>query len=194
LLIPIKLIGFCGGQYDQKRKFTRQHHKMKPVSPLTCKIVAYNEVPNFRIGECVDWAFEMITLGYETEHLLILAGLTKPVNYFEATSYIDAALKELNLQPKIGNEAIISYCSYYIILIAQGIKVKLNLSILRDACINMDMSPLIFDFYLLAFAWDDLDWNDGQQWHWDGADLDNIEAITIETAKNWLAKNNVPFT
>jgi hypothetical protein len=56
---------------------------MRPISPLTYKVLAYQAVPRFDMGICVDWALKMITLGFDTEHLLILAGLDKPVNYFE---------------------------------------------------------------------------------------------------------------
>jgi len=55
---------------------------MVPISPLTYKVVAYQSVSDYDMDECVDWAIEMIELGYDTENLIILAGLTKPVNYF----------------------------------------------------------------------------------------------------------------
>jgi len=166
---------------------------MSAISPLTYKIVAHATIPEYNTDEAVDWAIEMMRLGYDSEYILILAGLSKPTNRFETARYIDAALTELDLEPKTGQEAIVSYSYYYINQIANGIRVKYNLAKVCDLCIQLDMERSIFDFYLLHWAWTDIDWpnNNGLQWYWDGADKDNIEQITIDTAKKWLVDNNL---
>src|SRR6478735_625598 len=98
------------------------------ISDLTYKIVSYSVDPDFNSDECVDWAIEMLELGHETEHLLILAGLSKPTNYFETTDYLRRALQELGLEEKTGLEGMFNYCTYYILKIANGRNVRLNLN------------------------------------------------------------------
>lgn len=161
---------------------------MKAISALTYKIVAYSAIPNFNTDECVDWAVEMVELVYETENLLILAGLIKPTNYFENVHYLQHAISELNLQVKTGDEGIISYSSYYVREIAQSIKIKVNLNALSNYVVAVDYHPSIYDFYSLYQAWNELT-DLGEQWYWDGATTDNIEEIVRNTANQWLVKN-----
>lgn len=161
---------------------------MKTISPLTCKVVAYQVLPAFNKDEVVDWAYEMIALGWETEHLLIMAGLTKPVNYFETVVYLETAMGELNLLLKTGDEGIISYSSYHVKQLEQGIKIKENLNALSDFVISVDYHSAIYDFYSLYWAWSDLQY-DEMQWYWEGATKDNIEQIVVNTAKGWLIAN-----
>jgi hypothetical protein len=162
---------------------------MSSTSPLTYKVVAYQAVNNFNMDEAVDWAAEMIEVGFDTESLLILAGLVKPVNYFETVNFLDGAINELGLRLRTGDDGIISYCSYYVKQIAQGIDIRLGLQIICQYVIDFDYHSSIYDFCNLSWAWDDMDWNDGMQWYWDGATADNIEQIAIDTAKQWLNDN-----
>jgi hypothetical protein len=161
---------------------------MRPISPLTCRVLAYQAVPRYNMDECVDWALEMIALGYEDESILILAGLSEPTNYFETLHYLEATIKELGLRTMIGDEGVISYSSYYISQIANGIEVKASLALTCDYMISIEYHESIYDFYKLHWAWDGVEY-DGQQWYWDGATKDNIEQITINTAKQWLINN-----
>lgn len=46
----------------------------------------------------------MLELGYESQSLLILAGITKPTNYFEIIDYLKKALAELNMTLKNGEK------------------------------------------------------------------------------------------
>ena len=48
------------------------------TSDLTSRILAYKELKDFNIDQAVDWAIEMLYLGYETPSILILAGISKP--------------------------------------------------------------------------------------------------------------------
>ncbi|MBS7565757.1 hypothetical protein KHS38_15215 [Mucilaginibacter sp. Bleaf8] len=162
---------------------------LRPLSPLTYQVVAYRSVPDYNMDECVDWAMEMVKLGYDTENLLILAGLSKPVNYFETVTYLEAAVREIRLKLKAGDEGVISYSSYYIMQIAHGIDIRENLRKISVYYADTDHHESIESFDQLRWAWDDMDWNDGQQWYWPGATLDNIEKIVIDTAKQWLVNN-----
>lgn len=54
------------------------------TSDLTSKMLAYQYLKDFNIDQVIDWAIEMLQKGYETPSLLILAGISKPTNFFEA--------------------------------------------------------------------------------------------------------------
>ena len=161
---------------------------MKIVGDLTDKIVAFSEIPDFNTDDCIDWAFEMITLGYENPSVLILAALTKPTNYFETIAYLQAAL-ELKLNPKGGIDGIRSHTRYLLKSIASGINVIENLSAVHRYCLSADYEQSIFDFSLLYWAWGDLDNGVTHQDYWPGADTTNIENIVVERGKIWLIEN-----
>jgi hypothetical protein len=159
------------------------------ISELTYKVVACSELTTLNGDDCVDWAIEMLQLGHDTPSLLILAGLTKPTNQFEVRDYLKRALIELELEEKTGDDATLSYSSYYITRISKGKDVKRNLGMVYEFCKARDYEKLIFDFYLLYWAWADLDYGNEYQAYWPDADKSNIEQIVIETAKKWIAEN-----
>ncbi|GAA4380933.1 hypothetical protein [Hymenobacter koreensis] len=162
---------------------------MPEISELTYQVVAYTEVPNFDTDICVDWAFDMVFLGFDTPTLLVLAGLDKPTNYFQTIEYLKAALRELKIKQKFGDEAVISYSSFFIAQIAKEQNIKENLKQVYNFCQAKNYEGLIYDFYLLYWAWGDLDYGQEMQHHWDGATNDNIEAIVVDTAEQWLKAN-----
>lgn len=166
---------------------------MMIISDLTYKIVAFSEIPNFNTDESVDWAIDMIKSGHETEHILILAGLTKPTNYFETIKYLKSALHECNLPEKTGEEGIVSYAFYYIKQIANCVDVKENLAKICQYCINTDYPKSIFDFYLLYWAWGDYDWGNAIQSYWPDATKDTIEKIVIDQARTWIHNNESSY-
>lgn len=78
---------------------------------LTDKIVSYAAAgPGFNMDESIDWAIEQLQLGHETPHLLMLAGMSKPVNYFETAPYLAQALIELHLEEK-GERMLLLACA-----------------------------------------------------------------------------------
>ena len=53
-----------------------------------------------------------------------------------------------------------------------------------------DYEDLVYDFYLLYWAWWELDYEDKEyQSYWEGARRANIEKIVIDEAKKWIEKN-----
>lgn len=161
------------------------------LSSLTHKIVSYPVIANFNTDDCVDWAIEMISLGYESENILILAGLSKPPDYFEAIKYLNAALSELNLQSKSGNDGIVSYGHYLVSLISAGSSVRQSLAEITDISIDTDCRNILFDFRLLNWAWGDLEYGNPYQHYWEGADINNIEQIAIDVARKWLSVHSI---
>lgn len=161
---------------------------MANISDLTYKIVALSEVPEFNTDECVDWAFEMVNIGYESPTLLMLAGFSKPTNYFQTIGYLEECMKELELEAKTGDQAIISYSSYFIRKLAKSENVKENLTALYKFCQAKNYEKKIFDFYLLYWAWDDLDNGINPQHYWPEANPENIVQIVFTTALKWLSQ------
>lgn len=159
------------------------------ISDLTYKVVAYSALTTIDGDDCIDWAIEMLQLGYDTPSLLVLAGLTKPTNQFEVRDYLKTALSELKLDEKTGDDATLSYSSYYITKIAAGQEVKRNLGLIYEFCLARNYEKVIYDFYLLYWAWDDLDHGNHYQAYWPDANKSNIEQILIETAKKWVKEN-----
>ncbi len=164
------------------------------ISDLTYKVVAFHEIPNFDTDECVDWATEMIFLGYDTPSLLILAGLDKPTNYFEVAEYLPNVLSSLNLTQKTGDEATLSYCSYYIKKISNSDDIRNNLTYVYKFCQAKDYEKLVYDFYLLYWAWDDIDYGNEYTPYWESANKENINKIVVEVAQNWIKKNEKHYT
>lgn len=160
------------------------------ISELTYKIVAFPEIQQVDTNESIDWAIEMMELGYESPTLHMLAGFTKPTNYFEVIDYVTDTVKELGLEMKKGDDAILSYASYYVHQIASGQRVRENLTELYKFCQMRDYEDLVYDFYLLYWAWDDLDYEDTEyNNYWNGATRKNIEQVVIDEAKKWVKIN-----
>ncbi len=155
--------------------------------------MAFAEVPNFNMDECVDWAIEMISLGHESPSLYILAGLSKPTNYFETVEYLTATISELNLKIKSGDEGVLSYSSYFIEQIAKGDNIKENLTEVYKYSQSRGFEKLIYDFYMLYWAWGDLDYGYEIQEYWPDANNENINNIVITTAKKWVTENKMLY-
>lgn len=168
---------------------------IRVISELTYKIVAFAEIQQVDTNESVDWAIEMMELGYESPTLCMLAGFSKPTNYFEVIGYVSDTVKELGLEMKNGDEAILSYASYYVYQIAKGQKVRENLIELYKFCQMRDYEDLVYDFYLLYCAWEELDYEDNEHnYYWEGARRVNIEKVVIDVAKKWIEKNEKHYS
>lgn len=162
----------------------------KSINELTYKIVAFEEIQQVDTNESIDWAIKMIELGYESASLLMLAGFVKPTNYSEVIVYIKDAVTEIGLEMKYGDDAIVSYSSYYIYQISKKQNIRDNLTELYKFYQTIDYIELIYDFYLLYWAWDDLDNEDNETNHyWDGARRSNIEKTVVKEADKWITKN-----
>lgn len=158
------------------------------MTDLTYKIAAYKKIKNFNTDDCVDWALELIGNDIETPNLLILASLSKPTNHFETIPYLESALRELNIEPFQDENAIISYCYYYIKQIAELKNIKENLKLVCKFCIVNDYEKTVFDFYLLNWAWGDFDYGETYTDYWSTATKDNIESTVVTIAKDWITK------
>ncbi|SNA74739.1 hypothetical protein [Flavobacterium psychrophilum] len=158
-------------------------------SDLTYKIVAFSEIENFNSDDCIDWAYEMLLLENYSESLFILAGISKPSQYFEVKKYLKKALNELNIKALDKEDAILSYSTYYIKKIAKSENIEQNLKLIHTFCQDNDENSNIFDFSMLYWAWDDFKYGEEYTHYWENANRHNINEIIIEVAKKWLSKN-----
>lgn len=159
------------------------------ISDLTYKMVAYPDLENINGDECIQWAIEMLQFGYETPSLLIVAGLPKSSDQLEIRNYLKAALSELGLAEKTGEDATISYSAYHLNRIAAGQEVKRNLGMIYEFCLVRNYDKVIYDFYLLYHAWQDFDYGSTYQYYWSGATENNIEHLVVDRAKRWVLEN-----
>lgn len=164
------------------------------ISQLTYKVVAISEIIQGDVQDCVDWAIVMLQLGHETPNLLMLSATSKSASYFEVRPYLEDAIRELGLEMKSGNGAIISYACYYVCQISKSEDVRSNLKKLYEFCQQRDYEDLVYDFYLLHWAWDQIDHDDSNFNHyWEGANKNNIKKIVKEVAITWLFENKHHF-
>ena len=61
----------------------------------TYEILAWRTLDRGIDDKWVDWAIEMLSSGFETEHLIILAGELKPYNQFYLKELTSKVFKEL---------------------------------------------------------------------------------------------------
>jgi hypothetical protein len=159
----------------------------------TYKILADKVQQQANAEDWIDWALEMMDAGFETEHLVILAGLSPHLNRFELDDIVNRALKELSLDTMTKDEMIYGYV-YFLIDEALNSKIssKAALDILRKLCRDRDYEEELFPFYLLAYAQEELD-ELGVQLYWKDADHNNIDSIIKDQFKDWKSKYESKF-
>jgi hypothetical protein len=137
----------------------------------------------------VDWAIDMVLSGFESEHLLILAGELKPYNQFYFRELTTKLFKELELDLTNQDKIINNYIIY---LVEEAYKGRKNTYTVLDTITrfyyDLDCPSSLTDLALLYWAWGDLKY-DEVQWYWPGADRTNINFIIQEYFKDWLAAN-----
>lgn len=75
----------------------------------TYKVLADKVLEQDSCEEWIDWALEMMMAGFESEHLIVLAGLSLNTNCFEFDDIVNRALQELSLN-KATKDNIIYLC------------------------------------------------------------------------------------
>lgn len=156
------------------------------TSNLTNKILAYKELTFFDINDAIDWAVDMLMLGYDSPSLLILAGISKPTTYYEAEPYLTQSLRELNISVPASEEAILKYGLYYIQKIGKGEHVKENLYHVHNISMELDFNKSFFNFSLLYWTWADFDYGEQYSHYCGNVTISNIEEMVINEAKKWL--------
>ena len=155
---------------------------MQPVES-TPEILLWKILDHSVDEQWVEWAVEMMVAGYETEHLVELAGISKPYNQFELKELTDRVFEELNIDLSHPDKII----QQYITFIARGVLNKdrpllTGLRVLNKLYIELGHHDDLQGFYLLYYAKEDL-MVQTQQWYWEGAYRHNIDQICHDRLK-----------
>lgn len=130
---------------------------MRPSPNSTIRVLAYKALDRDFDRTWPDWAVEMLINGYDTEHLVILAGMSEPFDYFEMQTLTTKALNELGLDFSNKLQSVWNYVNYLIQLCFDGklesVKV---LTELRDLYLELDYQESLQEFYFLYYAKTDL--------------------------------------
>jgi len=163
---------------------------MKPIES-TYEIIAWKHLNQSVDEKWSAWAVEMMMVGFETEHLVELAGIEKPYNQFELKELTDKVFEELNLDFTNQDKVVIDYVTYLAKEVLNDNRDLLKtLREIKDLCIALDYDSKIYDFYSLYFAKEDLNY-DTVQWYWNGADRNNIDQICKDYFKEWIKKHEL---
>ena len=129
----------------------------------------------------------MLEEGRDGHNLTMLAGMLPPYNHFEMAALRDRALRELGIADLDPEVAVRTFATERLRLALAGehdlIEVVREI---KDLCIGNKYQKEIFDFYLLYFAYEDLQFRD-IQWYWPGATRENIESLIRQRAEQFLA-------
>jgi hypothetical protein len=144
---------------------------------------------NKSVGEKLkDWAYEMINAGFDSEHLIELAGIEKPYNQFELESLTTKVFDELQLdysnREKIINDFVNYICEQ--VLEKEGDLLK-SLRTLKELYLDMDCNDLQ-EFALLYWAKEDLNYGEAQH-YWPEGDRTTIDKIILDYFKAWKSRS-----
>ena len=169
--------------------------------PTTAEILFYKQ-QNFNINiQWINWAFDMLEAGYETENLIILAGEDIHCNPFEFSALSDKIFEELYLD-KITHHQIFTIYSTYLIKQALQSPNKENISEvllkLEQLYINNEYNSALYDFYSLSSAIAELE-DCGLQWSWNDTSLtkENCYEYALNFLEQWInnpIQENEPTT
>lgn len=112
----------------------------------------------------------------------------RPHNHFEIAGMRDRALHELQLPDLSPSDAVRQYAVELLESALNGGSELLDaLTIIKDLCIANDYQSDIQDFYLLYFAYCDLQETDNQ-YYWPDATRENIVMIIHERADAFVRR------
>ena len=165
---------------------------MQSYVKTTPAILAYKAL-NHNIDKFwIDWAVDMLMNGFDTEHLVILAGISQPYDQLEFQALTDKVLAELTLDYSNRDEAIRGYVRYLIQTSStEELTITLSLKLLRelrDLYHEPDYDSNLAVFFSLYYEVDDLQ-QDEVQWYVDDMDRSNMLSVVKNTFAQWLNEN-----
>lgn len=165
---------------------------MNTLPKSTAAILAYKSLNRDVDKAWIDWAVEMLMNGFDSEHLVILAGISPPYDQFELQSLTQKVFQELKLDYSDQKIVIRNYVSYlFTSEVTENSDIQSilkGLRSLRDIYYELDYDNHIRPFYFLYYGVEDLQ-HDEVQWYIDGLDRSNIREIVNGTFTKWLAEN-----
>lgn len=151
----------------------------------------YSMLANKVLGRSIDdnwqdWAIEMMEAGFESDHLFMLAGMSKPFNQFEMQDLTDKVLADFGLRYDDGKTVLGNYASFLIqSSLGDESKYLKTLRELHSVYLHTQPATDYLKFYLLYLAKEDLEQQE-VQWYWPNADRSNINAVIREEFEKWL--------
>jgi len=157
--------------------------------PSTAEILAFKMLGDSVDKKWANWAYDMLSAGFETESLVMLAGEVAPYNQFELQSLTNKVFEELNLAWSDTEEVYTNYIRYLISeALADKLKFENVLNTIKDVYHQLDYKSSLQDFYMLYCAYDDLRYSD-TQYYWEGATSENIDLIVRQYFVDWMKIN-----
>lgn len=150
-------------------------------------IQGHKAIEPFNYKMAVDWAIDLIKEGNETENVLMLASFTEPIEKHEISPYITSVLKDLGLKEIECDEALIAQTHFLLSKILKNKEIRGNLEQLCELCVSKNYDKRIMPFYLLHYAWNELD-EFKVNFYYEGANSENIEEIVRKEATLWIDK------
>ena len=139
--------------------------------------------------ECVDWAIGMLERGVESRSLLLLAGLSPPLNHFEVCALRERALAEIEPPELSIADPVMAYVTEIVaVALWDAGALRLAFNRVTSLAIELGYPPELRPFYNLHFAAQDLLQGD-VQWYWPDATRENIDQIMREEAEGFLARH-----
>ncbi len=136
---------------------------------------------------CVDWAISMLEEGRDGHNLTMLAGMLPPYNHFEMAALRDRTLCELGIADLDAELAVRTFAVERLRLALEGdFNLMEAVREIKDLCIANNYQKDVYDFYLLFFAYVDLEFRE-MQYYWPGATRENIESIFRKRAEQFVA-------
>lgn len=124
----------------------------------TYAILAYKEFEDtFNYDHAVDWAIDMLQYGYESEHLLMLAGIVKPTDRFECMYYLEAAIEELGLKAASGEVAVIASVWPSLKKLSVGEDIIYHLDVIKNVYHYTVSYDVLFGIYKYYWEWHDIE-------------------------------------
>jgi len=129
----------------------------EPIAPSLRRLLAERALDKPPSEAWVQWAVSQLSAGHDTPHLRILAGESAPFNVGEMSALLDRVLGELGIQAPTRETAIHEDATELATRLVETQGEDLEpLRRLRDLCIECKYPKALNDFYLPAFAAEDL--------------------------------------
>jgi hypothetical protein len=161
------------------------------VKAIPSQVIIFCKLNRGDASSCIQWAIDALCEGEDSPSLRILAGLTPPFCASEVRNYVTKTLYELHVEVPEGLDTVLAYAHNLIEdIVKEPDCMQRNLWSLCNLCIEENYSMDIYDFYLLRFAFDDLQEAE-VQWYWDRADRNNIREIVLARCLQWLTEYEI---
>ena len=153
-------------------------------------LLAFPTITTGDYEKYIDCALALLDNNYTNTNICLLAGLLKPINFFEAKEIILNVKDELKLPELEFEYALIVFSHQLVCNISNEIEVFESLDHLTELCISNNYNSRILCFAELSWAYQDLKHSD-VQYYWEGMTRENFYDVIVQNAKKWLLEN--PF-